>query len=159
MLGCWNLRYFRTAQLYFKSIFNCFDIVCISEHSLFQEQLDLIKEATGNTYNCHAASAFDNPAVVSDEIAHGGVALLCKYAINDFITPLETINSDRIVGIKCDFPNCSPLFILSAYLSSMNDKIKVFNEYFDHLWALYDTLPTDGYVIVLRDVNGDIGNS
>ena len=152
MLGCWNLQYFRAAQLYFKSIFNCFDIFGISEHSLFQEQLDLIKAATGNTYNCHAASAFDNPAVVSGEIAHGGVALLWKYVINDFISPLETINSDRTVGIKCDFPNYSSLFVLSVYLPSMNDKIEVFNEYFGHLWA-------DGYVIVLGDFNGDIGNS
>ena len=105
------------------------------------------------------ASAFDNPAVVPGEIAHGGVALLWKYAINDFITPLETINSDRIVGIKCDFPNYSPLFILSVYLPSMNDKIEDFNEHFDHLWALYDTLSTDGYVIVLGYFNGDTGNS
>ena len=37
--------------------------------------------------------------------------------------------------------------------------IEVFNEYFDHFWALYDTLSTDGYVIVLGDFNGDIGNS
>ena len=82
------------------------------------------------------------------------MALLWKYAINDFITPLETINSDRIVGIKCDFPNYSPLFILSVYQPSMNDKVKVFNEYFDHLWVLYDTLSTDGYVIVSGDLNG-----
>ena len=67
MLGCWNLQYFRTAQMYFKSIFNYFGIY---EHSLFQEQLDLIKAATENTYNCHAASAFDNSAVIS-----GGFAL------------------------------------------------------------------------------------
>ena len=86
MLGCWNLQYFRTAQLYVKSIFDCFDVFGISKHSLFQEQLDLIKAAIGDTYNCHAASAFDNPAVVCREIAHGGVALLCKYAIDDFIT-------------------------------------------------------------------------
>ena len=103
MLGCWNLQYFRTAQLYFKSIFDCFDIFYIFEHSLFQEQLDLIKAATGSTYNCHAASAFNNPAVVSGELAHGRVALLWKYAIDDFITPLETIDSDRIVGINETF--------------------------------------------------------
>ena len=28
-----------------------------------------------------------------------------------------------------------------------------------NIWALYDTLSTDGYVIVLEDFNGDIGNS
>ena len=101
MLGCLNLQYYRAVQSYFKSIFDCFDVVGISEHSLFQEQLDLIKAVIGNTYNCHAASAFDNPAVVSGKIAHGGVALL---------TPLETIDSVRIVGIKCDFPNYSHVY-------------------------------------------------
>ena len=71
----------------------------------------------------------------------------------------ETIDSDRIVGIKCDFPNYGPLFILIVYLPSMNDKIEDFNEDFDYLWALYDTLSTDGYVIELGGVNGHIGNS
>ena len=53
--------------MYFKSIFDCFDIFGISEDSLFQ-QFVLIKASTGNTYNCHAASAFDNPAVVSGKL-------------------------------------------------------------------------------------------
>ena len=88
MLGCWNLLYFRAALLYFKSIFNCFDIFGI-----------------------------------------------------------------------CDFPSYSPLFILSIYLPLVNDKIEVFNEYFYHLWALYDTLSADGYAIMLEDFNGDIRNS
>ena len=97
MLGCWNLQYFIIAQLYFKSIFDCSDIFGISEHYLFQEQLYIIKAATGNTYNCHATSAFDNPAVVSGVIDHGGVALLWKYATDDFITTLETTDSDSIM--------------------------------------------------------------
>ena len=117
MPGCWNLQYFRTAQLYFKSIFDCFDIFGICEHSLFQKQLDLIKAATGNTYSCHAASACDNPAVVSGEIAHGGVTSLWKYATNDFITSLETINSDRIVGIKCNFLKYSPLLSRHSHMA------------------------------------------
>ena len=150
MLGCWNLQYFRTAQLYFKLICDCFDIFGISEHSLFQEQLDLIEAATGNTYNCHAASAFDNPAIISGEIAHGGVALVWKYAIDDFIIPLETIDSDHIMGLKCNFLNHSSLSILSVYLPSMN-KIRDFNEYFEYLWAVYDILSTECY--------GDIENS
>ena len=35
----------------------------------------LIKAASGSTYNCHVASAFNNSIVVSGEIAHGGAAL------------------------------------------------------------------------------------
>ena len=71
MLGSWNLQFFRSAQLYFKSIFDCFDIFGISEHYLFEEQLCVIKSVTGNTHNCHAVSAFGNPAVLYGEIAHG----------------------------------------------------------------------------------------
>ena len=54
--------------------------------------------------------------------AHGGVALFWKHAFDDYITPLTNIHSDRIVGIKCDFDNSSPLYILSVYLptSSQN---------------------------------------
>ena len=46
------------------------------------------------------------------------VRLLWKRTIDDFVTPLENIESDRIVGIRCDFDNCDPLFILSVYLLS-----------------------------------------
>ena len=34
-----------------------FDILAISEHSLFEEQLGILKSATDNTYNFHAVSA------------------------------------------------------------------------------------------------------
>ena len=86
-IGCWNVQYFKTAQLYFKSIIDQFDILAISEHSLFEEQLGILKTATDGTYNYHAVSASDNPRIISGEKAHGGVALLWKYSINDFVTP------------------------------------------------------------------------
>ena len=81
------MQYFKTAQLYFKSIVDQFDILAISEHSLFEEH---------------------NPRIISGEQAHGGVALLWKYSINDFVTPIKSIQSDRIVGIKCKFSGCRP---------------------------------------------------
>ena len=55
---------------------------------------------------------YDNPHILSGNIAHGGVALLWKRTTDDFVTPLENIESDRIVGVRCDFDNCDPLFIL-----------------------------------------------
>ena len=35
----------------------------------------------------------------------------------------------------------------------------VFNECLDYLWALYDSLSAKGLVIIVRDLNGDLGNS
>ena len=53
----------------------------------------------------------DNPCIISGEKAHGGVALLWKTSFDDYIMPIENIECDRIVGIKCKFPGCKPLFI------------------------------------------------
>ena len=70
------MQYCKTAQLYFESIIDEFDILAISEHSLFQEQLGIFKTATDGTYNYHAVSVSDSPRIITGEQAHGGVALL-----------------------------------------------------------------------------------
>ena len=51
------------------------------------------------------------------------------------------------------------LFILGVYLPSSNAKLKEFQEYLDHLCAFYDSLSGRGYVLILGDLNGDLGNS
>ena len=119
----------------------------------------MFKTATNGSYNYHAVSANDNLAILSGERAHGGVALIWNHTIDNFITPIDTIESDRIVGIKCEFVNCRPLFILAVYLPSANHVLDKFKECFDYLWALYDSLSADGFVILLGDFNGDLGNS
>ena len=60
--------------------------------------------------------------------------------------------------IKCEFSGCRPLFILGVYLPSSNHTLDEFQECLDLLWALYESLSADGFVIVLGDVNGDFGN-
>ena len=88
----------------------CFDIFAISEHCIHEEQLDFFKSSADHMYNCIAVSSFDNPPLLSRQNAHGGVALFFKHAFDGYITPLTNIHSDRIVGIKCDLDNSSPLY-------------------------------------------------
>ena len=132
---------------------NCLDIFTICEHCLFEEQLEILESSTNYVYKSIAVSADDNPHILSGRIAHGGVALLWKRTIDDFVTPLKNIESDRIVGIRCDFNDCDPLFILSVYLPSSNSAIDEFKEYLDFLLALYDSLSDKGHVLVLGDFN------
>ena len=82
-----------------------------------------------------------------------------KNGFNDLVTPLENIDSDRIVGIRCDFKEKSPLFILSVYMPNSSHCIEEFNEYLDYLWAVYDSLSAEGFVIIMGDLSGDLGNS
>ena len=109
------MQCFRTTQLYFSELVNSFDIFAISEHCLFEEQLEILETSINYTYKSTAVSAEDNPSILSGKAAHGGIALFWKNCIKDMVTPLENIDSDRIVGIRCDFNDNSPLFILSVY--------------------------------------------
>ena len=99
------------------------------------------------------------PALLVEKKAHGGVALLWKTSFDDYITPIENIECDRIVGIKCKFPGCKPLFILSVYMPSTNHALDEYREYLDFHWALHDSLSADSFVLVMGDLNGDLGNS
>ena len=89
----------------------------------------MLESSTNYVYKSIAVSADDNPHILSGNIAQGGVALLWKRTINDFVTPLEYIESDRIAGIRWDFDNCDPLFILNVYLPSSDSTIDEFKEY------------------------------
>ena len=48
---------------------------------------------------------------------------------------------------------------IGVYLPVSSHNIEEFNEYLDYLWALYESLSTEGLVITLGDLNGDLGNS
>ena len=104
-------------------------------------------------------SANDNPPILSGKAAHGGVVLLWKVAIDDSISLLHNIKSDRIVGIQCEFPGHILLFILGVYLPSASHNLEGYCEYSDYLWALYDSLSSNGKVIPMGDFSGDLGNS
>ena len=119
----------------------------------------MLKLSCDNTYNCIAASADDNPPILSGKAAHGGVALLWKVAIDDYISQLDNIKSDRIVGIQCDFPGYELLFIVGVYLPLASHNLEEYCEYFDYLWALYDSFSSNCKVILMGDFNGDLGNS
>ena len=63
------------------------------------------------------------------------------------------------MGIRCDSPNSIPLFILGVYFPSASQNIIEFHAYIDHLWASYDSLSVNGFVIVMGQFNGDLDNS
>ena len=79
-----------------------------------------------------------------------------KISLDNHVSPLGNIDSDRIVGIQCYFPGYDTLYILCVYLpsSSLNT-----DENFDYMWALYESLSSRGMVLIMGDFNGDLGNS
>ena len=106
------MQYFETAETYFSALIDSFHIFAISEHCLFVQQTELLEACTNYKYKCIAACAEDYPPLLPGKHTHGVVALFWKNTPNDVVTPLEEIDSARIVGIRCDFNDVNPLFIL-----------------------------------------------
>ena len=128
-------------------------------HSLFEEQLDMLDHCTEFSYKWTAVTSKDNPPILSGKPGHGGVALFWKISIDDLVTAFENIDSDRIVGIRCDFSDSDPLFILSVYLLTSNHSIDEFNACLDYFWALCESLDSKCFVVVMGDCNGDSDNA
>ena len=63
------------------------------------------------------------------------------------------------MGIQCDFPGYDTLYISGVYLPSSSLSNEVYDEYFDNMWALYESLSSRGMVLIMGDVNGDLRNS
>ena len=98
ILGCWNAEYFRSAQIQFRSLVNLLSILAFSEHCLHEEQLDFFKTVTDDSYNYTAVSANETPFCFQGNLDTEEL----------LYSPLKHINSDRIVGMRCDFPNPPP---------------------------------------------------
>ena len=59
------------------------------------------------------------------------------------------ISRGRIVGIQCDFPGYESLILVGVYLPSASRNLEEYCEYFDYLSALYDSLSSNGKVILM----------
>ena len=76
------------------------------------------KNATNGSTEIHGVSAHDNLPILFGQIAHGGVALVWRNRLNDFIKPVKSIDHDGIVAIQCNFSLDCTLFIIAVYLPS-----------------------------------------
>ena len=74
---CYLITHFN-CKLYFSELVNSFDIFAISEHCLYEEQLEILEASINYTYKSTAVSEEDNPSILSGKAAHGGVALFWK---------------------------------------------------------------------------------
>ena len=72
---------------------------------------------------------------------------------------LKTFNAIALWESNANFQAVNHLFILSVYMPSSNHALDEYREYLDFLWALYDSLSADSFVLVMGDLNGDLGNS
>ena len=115
-LVSWNMRSFSCAVPYVQELLKEADILMLSEHRLFHQELYKL-EMISTHFQWAAKSSDDlNLKDVTTKSGHCGVAMCWKKSFNHRIKPIK-IESDRIIGIEINkFLQGKKLVILGVYM-------------------------------------------
>ena len=84
----WNIRYFFTSSFELSDILQNSDIICLSEHCLFEEQKTLLSEYSPD-HDGIVVCSNDNPDFMDGRRGYSGVAILWKRMLSDFVEELD----------------------------------------------------------------------
>ena len=86
---------------------------------------------------------------------HGGVASLWHKSFDNFVVPIRSPRSDRLIGVRI---RCQPvdLVIFSVYLPTRSGCTSLFTEVMDLLDSCFTLVP-DAVIIFAGDFNADPG--
>ena len=156
-LGCLNVQAFRTAQVYFSQLIDSFDIFAISDCCLFAEQLEILKTSIIiHTIALQSVLKIIRLSYQASlrmaELHHFGKrALMIWLNLQKILIQIASLEFVVVLMKESSFCMC--------ICSLLSHCIEKFNKYLDNLWALYDSLSTEGFVIIMGDLNGDLGSS
>ena len=158
-ITAWNMRSLNRAGPYLHKLVDTYntDVLCLSEHRLYNCELDKLNDI-GLDFECHAKASADlldsNQSV---KPGHCGTAILWKNAISSRVRVVKC-TSDRICAIEVldAYPSGS-LFIISVYLPHQQCKISEFTEHIDILGQLIEECKSNGEVFIVGDMNCHFG--
>ena len=132
------------------------DVCAISEHFLFDDNLDFLNSLDAAYTYVGVCDSSLNPYDPCRR-GKGGVALIWKKSISAsaIILPEE----DRIIGITIQEKGLSPIFIFCVYAPSSNSRLDTYREFVDKLYNLYAEYHSLGTVILLGDFKAEISGS
>ena len=158
-IAAFNTRSLSGNKLYVNDLLvkNDVDIMCLSEHRLYESELHKLDDINPN-YNSYGKSSGDLlNCNQNKKPGHCGIALLWKNSLNNKIRTIEC-RSDRICVIEVLNSYFSrSVFIVGVYLPHQTCKIANFEEHLNILSDIIAQCSTNGEVIVIGDTNCHFG--
>ena len=152
----WNMRGFDIAIPYLRSLISDFQIVCVSEHWLFNNQLNRFDEVSdGVEYICHASKHSPSESYGCGR-GQGGVGILWDKRLTG-VTPLSDITHDRFCAISLQNAHGVTYNIFSVYLPAAGSADDL-SSTLDELSAVLESRDPECQNIICGDCNGDIGD-
>ena len=141
----WNMHGFACGKEYLECISQTYDVVAISEHWLFPQEIDKIKKCMPEDFVCEVKCSSDLiPENCCRHIGHAGVALCWRDAPS---RAKVKVNSDRICALRITSEK-EVIFVIAVYLPPEYSKLDDFCHVLDELHIVVDDCSSKGDVCV-----------
>ena len=154
-ISTWNSRGLVASVPYLRLLCGKNDIVCITEHWLYQNSLTKLEDISTNMNSFGRSSKFSQSEHYGCTKGQGGVAILWDKRLKS-ITPLCQIQHDRICAVRIQTENSSVINVFCIYMPARGcaDDIDIV---IDELSAILDNTEYGSYNVLCGDLNADLG--
>ena len=84
-----------------------------------------------------------------------GLAILAKKTLPCYVSHIDTVGSDRIIGVELKYHNMSPIYFIGAYLPAANNRT-VFMDSLSELDAITSFYSSKGNIIIAGEFNAPL---
>ncbi len=153
-ISAWNSRGLGSARLYLEKLMSVSDVVCLSEHQLYEAELNRLTELS-NDFNAYGRSSSSlKPDNYGKVPGHCGVGILWRKTLSACVRPLKDLSTDRFCAIELTLNDRVPLYIVSVYMPQQGCIISDYDEQLDALEACLSQW--QGQVVIAGDCNAHL---
>ncbi len=153
----YNMRTLRGATPYITELMSAADVLILSEHRLYPEELYKLNEISSE-YEFHSKASSDLDSTALHRIpGHCGISICWKKKISNKIRVIQC-PSDRICIIEVS--NClagKNVYIIGVYLPQSGCRMTTFSRHHDILDKQIENLKDKGYIAIIGDINCHFG--
>ena len=144
---------------YVRQLLGSLDLLAISEHWLFNYDLHKL-----SSFHCDFSVYASSSPIIEDNFicsprnirGNGGVALFIRKSFTQFVKRLPDFCNERVVTVSVSL-SARPLCIIAAYIPARSGCTDPFKESLDFLNGIFLQLSVSHDVIILGDMNADLG--
>lgn len=151
----WNCRGLGPARPYLAHLMKNCDVMCISEHQLYECELNRLTELDPDFTGYGRSSLSLKPENYGKAPVHCGVGILWRKTLSPCIRPLRHLGTDRFCAIEVAIDGQRPLYIASLYMPHQGCQISDYDTHIDCLEACISQWQGD--VILIGDWNVHLG--
>ena len=154
-IACWNSRGLSSSLPYLHTLLENNDFVCLSEHWLHSNRLNVLNNISNDFHVIARASKHADASVYGYSRGQGGVALFWKKSIQG-VSPITNLVHDRVCGVRYQSPSGDIFRIFSVYMPSPGSSDD-YQSTLDDIAGFISDDEDNSLALLCGDWNSDLG--